>query len=89
MEAIALVQDWIQSVGSAAGLTQGNTNLLSGAIGASESRLEASHLFRFIHAHPSVHMVPFLRFMLITPFLYTVLIELYSSSKVFENARCT
>ena len=40
MEAITLVQDWIQSVGSIAGLQQANTNLLSGAVGAAESRLE-------------------------------------------------
>lgn len=40
MEAITLVQDWIQSVGSLAGLQQANTNLLSGAVGAAESRLE-------------------------------------------------
>lgn len=40
MEAIALVQDWIQSVGKVAGLERGNTNLLSGAVGAAESRLE-------------------------------------------------
>ena len=42
MEAISLVQDWIQSVGSLAGLTQENTNLLSGAVGAAESRLEVT-----------------------------------------------
>ena len=40
MEAISLVQDWIQSVGSIAGLHQDNTNLHSGAVGAAESRLE-------------------------------------------------
>jgi len=40
MEALALVQDWIQNVGSAAGLTQENTCLSSGAVGAPESRLE-------------------------------------------------
>lgn len=40
MEAISLMQDWIKSVGSQAGLSEGNTNLLSGAVGASESRLE-------------------------------------------------
>ncbi len=42
MEAITLVQDWIQSVGSVAGLRQSNTNLHSGAVGAAESRLEVS-----------------------------------------------
>lgn len=44
MEAISLLQDWIQSVGSLAGLQQANTNLLSGAVGAAESRLEVGHL---------------------------------------------
>jgi len=42
MEALALVQDWIQNVGSAAGLTQENTYLSSGAVGAPESRLEVA-----------------------------------------------
>lgn len=40
MEALALVQDWIQNVGSVAGLTQENTCLSSGAVGTPESRLE-------------------------------------------------
>ena len=41
MEAIALLQEWVLSIGSQAGLTEHNTTILSGAIGAPESRLEA------------------------------------------------
>ena len=40
MEAIALVQEWIESIGNAAGLSPHNTNLSSGAIGVPESRIE-------------------------------------------------
>ena len=40
MEALALLQEWIQSVGSAAGLNAENTSLTSGAVGVPESRLE-------------------------------------------------
>ena len=40
MEALALLQEWIQSVGSAAGLNSENTSLTSGAVGVPESRLE-------------------------------------------------
>lgn len=40
MEAIALLQEWVQSIGSQAGLTAENTTILSGAVGAPESRLE-------------------------------------------------
>lgn len=42
MEAIALVEEWVQTIGSQAGLTAQNTTILSGAIGVPESRLEAS-----------------------------------------------
>lgn len=42
MEAIALLQEWVQSIGSQAGLTAENTTILSGAVGAPESRLEVS-----------------------------------------------
>lgn len=42
MEAIALLEEWVQSIGSQAGLTGQNTRILSGAIGVPESRLEAS-----------------------------------------------
>ncbi|KAL0039602.1 hypothetical protein WJX77_003110 [Trebouxia sp. C0004] len=41
MEAIGLLQEWVQNIGSQAGLTANNTTILSGAVGAPESRLEA------------------------------------------------
>lgn len=44
MEAIALVEEWVQTIGSQAGLTAQNTTILSGAIGVPESRLEARAL---------------------------------------------
>ena len=40
MDAIALMQEWVESIGSQAGLNAQNTTILSGAIGAPESRLE-------------------------------------------------
>lgn len=40
MEAIGLIQEWVQVIGSQAGLTARNTTILSGAVGAPESRLE-------------------------------------------------
>lgn len=40
MEAIGLLQEWVQNIGSQAGLTANNTTILSGAVGAPESRLE-------------------------------------------------
>ncbi|KAL3143443.1 hypothetical protein ABBQ38_002260 [Trebouxia sp. C0009 RCD-2024] len=40
MEAIALLEEWVQSVGSQAGLTEQNTTIMSGAVGVPESRLE-------------------------------------------------
>lgn len=43
MEAIGLLQEWVQNIGSQAGLTAQNTTILSGAIGAPESRLEAGY----------------------------------------------
>lgn len=42
MEAIALLQEWVQTIGSQAGLTDQNATILSGAVGVPESRLEAS-----------------------------------------------
>lgn len=42
MEAITLLEEWVQSVGSQAGLTGQNATILSGAVGVPESRLEAS-----------------------------------------------
>lgn len=42
MEAIALLEEWVQSVGSQAGLTEQNTTIMSGAVGVPESRLEVS-----------------------------------------------
>lgn len=41
MEAIALLEEWVQSIGSQAGLTSQNATILSGAVGVPESRLEA------------------------------------------------
>ena len=41
MEAIALLEEWVQSIGSQAGLTRQNATILSGAVGVPESRLEA------------------------------------------------
>lgn len=43
MEAIGLLQEWVQTIGSQAGLTANNTTILSGAVGAPESRLEAGY----------------------------------------------
>lgn len=40
MDAVALLQEWVQGVGSKAGLTSANTRLSSGAVGIPESRLE-------------------------------------------------
>lgn len=51
MEGIALVQEWVQDIGSRAGLTSTNTSLNSGAIGAPESRLEVYHLDLFKDTH--------------------------------------
>lgn len=39
-EAVALMQEWVQVIGSRAGLTAANTRLSSGAVGAPESRVE-------------------------------------------------
>ena len=39
-EAVALMQEWVQVIGSRAGLTSANTRLSSGAVGAPESRVE-------------------------------------------------
>ena len=41
LDAVALVQDWVRDVGSQAGLTCSNAQILSGAVGVPESRLEA------------------------------------------------
>ena len=41
LDAVALVQDWVRDVGSQAGLTASNAQILSGAVGVPESRLEA------------------------------------------------
>lgn len=40
MEAIALLQEWVQSIGSVAGLNSSNVSILSGAVGVPEARLE-------------------------------------------------
>ena len=40
LEAVELLQDWVTSIGSQAGLTAGNCRLLSGAVGVPESSLE-------------------------------------------------
>lgn len=40
MEAIALLQEWAQSIGSMAGLNSSNCSILGGAVGVPESRLE-------------------------------------------------
>lgn len=42
MEAIALLQEWVQSIGSVAGLNSSNVSILSGAVGVPEARLEVS-----------------------------------------------
>ena len=39
-EALALLQEWVRDVGSSAGLNSSNTQILSGAVGCPESRLE-------------------------------------------------
>ena len=39
MDAIALLSEWVQDIGSQAGLSD-NVNILSGAVGVPESRLE-------------------------------------------------
>ena len=41
LDAAALLQDWVRDIGSKAGLGLENTNILSGAVGVPESRLEA------------------------------------------------
>eukprot|EP00890_Picochlorum_soloecismus_P005463 jgi/Picsp_1/5918/NSC_03275-R1_hypothetical protein COCSUDRAFT_53450 [Coccomyxa subellipsoidea C-169] len=40
VDAAVLLQDWVQTVGSKAGLTKDNTRINSGSIGSPESRLE-------------------------------------------------
>lgn len=42
MEAIALLQEWVQVIGSKAGLNFANSSIHSGAVGVPESRLEVS-----------------------------------------------
>ena len=44
LDAAALLQDWVRDIGSKAGLGLENTNILSGAVGVPESRLEARTL---------------------------------------------
>lgn len=39
MDAVALLSEWVQNIGSQAGLTD-NVHILSGAVGVPESRLE-------------------------------------------------
>ena len=54
MEAIGLLQEWVQNIGSQAGLTANNTTILSGAVGAPESRLEAGYTaLSIINSHSS------------------------------------
>ena len=50
MDAIALVQEWVQTIGSQAGLSTNNTTILSGAVGAPESRLEVHCLHKALMA---------------------------------------
>ena len=40
MEAVALLQEWVQDIGSEAGLEPSNTAITSGSVGVPESRLE-------------------------------------------------
>ena len=40
LEALSLLQEWVASVGSQAGLTASNCSIFSGAVGVPESRLE-------------------------------------------------
>lgn len=40
MDAVALVQEWVRTIGSQAGLTPSNTAINSGSVGVPESRLE-------------------------------------------------
>lgn len=40
MEAVALLQEWVQQIGNQAGCTAANTRIHSGAVGTPESRLE-------------------------------------------------
>ncbi len=54
MEAIGLLQEWVQDIGSQAGLIANNTTILSGAVGAPESRLEAGYIaLCMINSHSS------------------------------------
>ena len=39
MDALALVSEWVQNIGSQAGLSD-NVHILSGAVGVPESRIE-------------------------------------------------
>ena len=41
LDAVSLVSEWVQSIGSQAGLSD-NVHILSGAVGVPESRLEVS-----------------------------------------------
>jgi hypothetical protein len=43
MDGVSLMQDWVRDVGSQAGLSAANAQILSGAIGVPESRLEVSY----------------------------------------------
>lgn len=45
MDAVALLQEWVQDIGSRAGLGPGNVAIASGSVGAPESRLELEVTF--------------------------------------------
>ena len=75
MEAIALLEEWVQSVGSQAGLTEQNTTIMSGAVGVPESRLEASAAFTFLpHSIKTAGMPTILRTPFQTPSHYNELL---------------
>lgn len=44
LDAAALLQDWVRDIGSKAGLGASNAQILSGAVGVPESRLEVFFL---------------------------------------------
>lgn len=62
MEALALLQEWVATIGSQAGLTDANAAIYSGAVGVPESRLEVSSCIHADHAHLLLdHKLPDMR----------------------------
>ena len=57
MEAIALLQEWVQVIGSKAGLNFANSSIHSGAVGVPESRLEVN--IRSVTCTSSVSMMDY------------------------------